>query len=278
MSSTPDQLLNGFAALDSAAVSDALDAAGLPPGQPGFLPLWGWPKVVGFAVTVQMEPWMSGPTGAHLGTTAVAPAEPTNVRVIANEGRTDVSCWGGLLSLGASLRGVRGVIADGACRDVSEARELGFPVYARGRIPVTARGRVQQRSVGEPVRLGELTVNAGDIVLADETGVVAVPRAHAEWVLEEATAIAAREKAVAEDLRRGIPLPEAMRDARLAGTENRTARCANPPPHQPSPSIGGHNCPPPRSPTHATPLGWLGRCTASARSAATSGSPGPPSR
>ena len=116
------------------------------------------------------------------------------------------------------------MIADGACRDVSEARELGFPVYARGRIPVTARGRVQQRSVGEPVRLGELTVNAGDIVLADETGVVAVPRAHAEWVLEEATAIAAREKAIAEDLRRGIPLPEAMRDARLAGTENRTAR------------------------------------------------------
>ena len=205
-------------------MSDALDAAGLPPGQPGFLPLWGWPKVVGFAVTVQMEPWMSGPTGAHLGTTAVATAEPTNVMVIANEGRADVSCWGGLLSLGASLRGVRGVIADGACRDVSEARELGFPVYARGRIPVTARGRVQQRSVGEPVRLGELTVNAGDIVLADETGVVAVPRAHAEWVLEEATAIAAREKAVAEDLRRGIPLPEAMRDARLAGTENRTAR------------------------------------------------------
>ena len=67
-------------------MSDALDAAGLPPGQPGFLPLWGWPKVVGFAVTVQMEPWMSGPTGAHLGTTAVATAEPTNVMVIANEG------------------------------------------------------------------------------------------------------------------------------------------------------------------------------------------------
>ena len=224
MSSTPDHLLNGFAALDSAAVSDALNAAGLPSGQPGFLPLWGWPKVVGFAVTVQMEPWTPGPTGAHLGTTAVATAGPTNVMVIANAGRTDVSCWGGLLSLGASLRGVRGAIADGACRDVSEARELGFPVYARGRIPVTARGRVQQRSVGEPVRLGEVTVNAGDVVLADETGVVAVPRAHAEGVLEEATAIAARETAIAEDLRRGIPLPEAMRDARLAGTENRTAR------------------------------------------------------
>ncbi len=223
MTSTPEQLLNGFAALDSAALSDALDAAGLPPGQPGFPPLWGWPTVVGFAATVQMEPWTPGPSSAHLGTTAVASAGPTNVMVLANDGRTDVSCWGGLLSLGASLRGVRGVIADGACRDIGEARELGFPVYARGRIPVTARGRVQQRSAGEPVCLGEVTVNPGDIVLADETGVVAVPRAHAEGVLEAATAIADREKAIAEDLRRGIPLPDAMRDARLAGTENRTA-------------------------------------------------------
>ena len=204
-------------------MSDALDAVGLPPGQPGFLPLWGWPKVVGFAATVQMEPWAPGPGGAHLGTPAVAAAGSTNVMVIANDGRTDVSCWGGLLSLGASLRGVRGVIADGACRDVSEARELGFPVYARGRIPATGRGRVQQRSVGEAVRLGEVTVNPGDIVLADETGVVAVPRTHADEVLEAATAIADRETAIAEDLRRGIPLPEAMRDARLAGTEDRSS-------------------------------------------------------
>lgn len=210
-------LLTAYEALDSAAVSDALDALGLAPGQAGFLPVWGHPKIVGFAVTVQLEPFVPGPSGAHIGTTAVAGATSTDVIVVANEGRTDVSCWGGLLSLGAMLKGVRGVVADGACRDVNEAREFGFPVFAKGRIPATARGRLQQRSTGEPVQLGKVTVTPGDLIFADETGVV-VPRINAEEVLEKAQAVAGREQAIAAALRSGVPLHEAMRDARLAGT------------------------------------------------------------
>lgn len=218
MTSNESSLLDSYAALDSAAVSDALDALGLAPGQTGFLPVWGHPKIAGFAVTVQLEPFVPGQSGPHIGATAVAGASSTDIIVVANDGRTDVSCWGGLLSLGASLNGVRGVVADGACRDVNEARELGFPVFAKGRIPATARGRLQQRSAGEPVQLGKVTVAPGDLVLADETGVVVVPHEHVEKVLEKAQAVAAREQAIAADLRSGIPLHEAMRDARLAGT------------------------------------------------------------
>ncbi|MCA4131644.1 RraA family protein [Arthrobacter sp. M4] len=210
-------LLEQYAALDSAAVSDALDALDLPPGQAGFLPVWGTPKIVGFALTVQLEPYVPGPSGAHIGTTAVADADDTNVIVVANEGRTDVSCWGGLLSLGAKLKGARGVVADGACRDVHEAREIGFPVFAKCRIPATARGRLQQRSSGEPVQLGEVTVTPGDLVLADETGVVVVPSSHLEDVLERAQGVAAREQAIAADIRAGVALHEAMLDTRLAG-------------------------------------------------------------
>ena len=210
-------ILTAYEALDSAAVSDALDALGLAPGQAGFLPVWGHPKIVGFAVTVQLEPYVP-PSGAHICTTAVAGATDADVIVVANDGRTDVSCWGGLLSLGAMLKGARGVVADGACRDVNEAREMGFPVFAKGRIPATARGRLQQLSTGEPVPFGNVTVTAGDLIFADETGVVVVPRINAEEVLETAQAIAAREQAVAADLRSGVPLHEAMRDARLAGT------------------------------------------------------------
>jgi regulator of RNase E activity RraA len=218
VTSPPETILSSFEQLDSAAVSDALDALGLPPGQGGFLPVWGHPKTVGFAVTVQLEPRTPGPAGPHIGTGAVATATPEDVIVVANDGRTDVSCWGGLLSLGASLKGVRGVVADGACRDVGEARELGFPVFSRGRIPATARGRLQQRSTGEPVRLGQVTVHPGDLVFADETGVAVVPRAHLEDVLEKAQGVAGRERAIAADLQAGIPLHEAMHDARLAGT------------------------------------------------------------
>lgn len=206
-----------FGALDTTAVSDALDGLGLSGALGGLAPMWGRPKLVGFAVTVRLEPFTPGASGAHIAVTAVVDASPDDVIVVANDGRTDVSCWGGLLSLGASLRGVRGVVADGACREVGEARELDFPVFARGTTPVTARGRLQQRSNGGPVQVGALTITPGDVVLADAAGVVVVPRDRAEEVLDAARAIVAREHAIAADLVAGVPLPAAMTDERLAG-------------------------------------------------------------
>ncbi|EFL20597.1 hypothetical protein SSOG_00309 [Streptomyces himastatinicus ATCC 53653] len=84
---------------------------------------------------------------------------------------------------------------------------------------MTARGRSHQVSSGEPVRIGPATVARGDIVLADETGVAFVPRARAHEVLRAAQALARRERAIAEELRGGAFLAEAMRDTRFAGTE-----------------------------------------------------------
>jgi regulator of RNase E activity RraA len=223
MTTGPD-LLAQFAELGTATVSDALDACGLPPGQGGLRPMWGRPTVAGFAVTVELEPVSgqpgTGPGGAHILTGAIAGAGPEDVIVVANGGRTDVSSWGGIVSVGAALRSVRGVITDGACRDVAQARELGFPVFARAQVPVTARGRLRQRSAGEPILLGDAMVRPGDVVMADEDGVIAVPRERAAEVLAAARRLAEREAAIEAEVRAGIPLPQAMRDARLAGTES----------------------------------------------------------
>jgi regulator of RNase E activity RraA len=216
-------LLAQFAALDVATVSDALDACGLPPGQGGLRPMWGRPKVAGFAVTVELEPLSAElrarHDGAHILTGAIAGAGPDDVIVVANGGRTDVSSWGGIVSVGAAVRSVRGVITDGACRDVGQARELGFPVFARAQVPVTARGRLRQRSAGEPVLIGAVTVHPGDVVMAGEDGVVVIPRDRATEVLGAAQRLAEREAAIEAEVQSGVPLPQAMRDARLAGTE-----------------------------------------------------------
>ena len=221
--STEATLLAQFTALEVATVSDALDACGLPPGQGGLPPMWGRPKVAGFAVTVELEPASGQPNaehgGPHILTGAIAGAGPDDVIVIAAGGRTGVSSWGGIVSVGAAMRCVRGVITDGACRDVGQARELGFPVFARAQVPVTARGRLQQKSAGAPVLIGEVTVRPGDVVMADEDGVVIVPRERATEVLAAARRLAGREAAIEAEVRAGVPLPQAMRDARLAGTE-----------------------------------------------------------
>lgn len=215
----PSEIIAAFEQLDAAAVSDALDAHSLPTGQGCFRPISGQLQAIGFAKTVQLGPYQPDGANAHIASTTVSTSGSDDLIVVVNEGRTDVSCWGGLLSLGASLNGVRGVVADGVCRDVSEARELGFPVFAKGSIPATARGRLRQISAGEPVAVGEVTVHPGDLVFADETGLAVIPREQVEIILETATAIAAREAAIAEELRRGVPIDEAMLDSKLLGSE-----------------------------------------------------------
>jgi regulator of RNase E activity RraA len=212
-------LLGQFLELDTAMVSDALDICGLPPGQGGLPPMWGRPKIAGFAATVELEPLAADLPGAHILTGAITGAGAENVMVIANGGRTDVSCWGGILSAGAAMRSIRGVVADGACRDAGQARDLGFPVFARAQVPVTARGRLRQKSAGAPVRLGQVTVSSGDVVMADEGGVVVIPREQAAEVLATARGVRAREEQIEAEVRAGVPLPQAMRDARLAGIE-----------------------------------------------------------
>lgn len=217
-----DDLLKRFAALDTTTVSDALDRFGLPSGIGGLRAMTITRPVVGFARTAAMEPFRGETAGAHILTDVVATAGDEDVLVVDNDGRTDVATWGGILSLGATGRGVRGVIVDGACRDVTEIRDFGLVVYARGATPATARGRLRQASSGEPVRIAGRTVQEGDVVIADDSGFVVVPRDRAGQVAAEAEAIAAREAAITAEVRAGAPLPEAMRDARLAGHEQTT--------------------------------------------------------
>jgi regulator of RNase E activity RraA len=221
MNST-DLLLERLAALDSTVVSDALDGLDLPAGLGALGPVWGAPRVVGRARTIALEPDRGGAPGPHLATTVVADARPGDVIVVANGGRRDVSCWGGILSLGCVQQGVAGVVADGACRDVAEAEELGLPVYARGVSPRTARGRLRQRATGVPVQVEDVTVAEGDLLIADDSGVVFVPRTRAEEVLEAAEAIVEREAAISADIRAGVRIDQAMHDARLAGQQERT--------------------------------------------------------
>ena len=212
-----DDLVQRLSSLDSTVVSDALDSLGLPAGLGALRPAWGTPRFVGRTRTIALEVDAGGPPGPHLATSVVADARPGDVLVMANGGRPDVSCWGGILSLGCVQQGVVGVIADGACRDVKEAQELGLPVYARGVNPRTARGRLRQRATGVPVQVEDVTVAEGDLVIADDSGVVFVPADRANEVLSAAEAIVERETAISADIREGVRIDHAMHDARLAG-------------------------------------------------------------
>lgn len=205
-----DELIERLAALDSCAVSDALDSLGIGGVADGLVALSAGRRIAGRAVTVQLGRFEGKPAERHLCTAAVEAADRSSIIVIANGARTDAAGWGGILSLAAHGRGVAGVVIDGAARDVDESRELDLPVYARAAVPITARGRVIEKDWDVPVSVAGVTVRPGDLVIADGSGVVFVPRDKADQVLALAERIAERERLMAEDVRAGRPVSEVM--------------------------------------------------------------------
>jgi 4-hydroxy-4-methyl-2-oxoglutarate aldolase len=207
---TEDAAPDRLAKLDTCAVSDALDRLGLPGAVLGIGPLWTCPRVVGRCVTVKIKPAGLEKSKQHLCTSAIAAASPADVIVVDNGGRIDVAAWGGLLSLAAQVKQVRGVIVDGACRDIDESRELGFPVYGRAAVQVTARGRIMQQSFNEEIQFAGAQVHPGDLVIADASGVVFIPRAREADVIAQGEALAGREAAMADAIRQGRSVLEVM--------------------------------------------------------------------
>ncbi len=122
----------------------------------------------------------------------------------------DAGCWGGILTLGAKLRGVAGVVADGPVRDIDEARAYDFPIYCRTLTARTARGRVAEAFTNQPVTIGEVAVAPGDYVIADASGAAFIPAADLERVLDAAEAIVGREAAMAKALLAGTPVGAVM--------------------------------------------------------------------
>jgi regulator of RNase E activity RraA len=198
-----EPLIERLAKLDTCAVSDALDSLALKGATWGIGPLWQCPRIVGRAVTMKIKPaGLTQPT-QHLGTAPIEAAKAGDIIVIDNGGQLQFSCWGGLLALSAKLKGVSGVVIDGACRDIDEARDLSFPVYARGVVPMTARGRIMQQSFNQEIQFGGVQCHPGDLVIADGSGVVIVPKQKEEEVIRAAEAIYHKEQEMAAGIRKG---------------------------------------------------------------------------
>ncbi|WP_030897680.1 RraA family protein [Streptomyces sp. NRRL F-5126] len=179
-----------FLSLPTPALADALGAAQVMDFR--IRPLWpGGPRVAGPAFTVRC------PRGDNLMLhAAIHRAEPGSV-IVVESGDLDHALAGGNVCAVAQRRGVVAFVADGVIRDLAEVREMGFPVYARGVIPIPGDKKAVAPLGGE-VRCGGVVVAAGDIVVADEEGVVAVPAARREKALTAARA--KQEKEAAQSL------------------------------------------------------------------------------
>ena len=182
-----ETLVSRLRRLDCCAVSDAFDRLGLTGVVTGVPQQSGTGRIAGRAVTFKVglgDPQPGPPR--HLGTTAVETAGPYDVIVVEQRSGLDAGCWGGLLTLGAKLRGVAGVIADGPVRDIDEAQAYGFPVFTRVLTARTARGRVVELGCNGPIAFHGVRVDAGDFVMADSSAIVVIRAADIVRVLDVA--------------------------------------------------------------------------------------------
>ena len=126
--------------LSTTNLSDAMDKIGIRGAVIGIRPMYNCPRIVGRAVTIKITAAGMLKSEHHLGVHAIDAASPGDIIVIDNHGDIKNNCWGEILSMGAKMKGVAGVVVDGAARDVDMCEEFEFPVYARGTVPITARG------------------------------------------------------------------------------------------------------------------------------------------
>ncbi|MGK5733727.1 RraA family protein [Streptomyces sp. URMC 124] len=200
----------GLAAADTAAVSDALDMLRLDGCLPGLHHLSGRGFVAGPAFTLRYEPvgeGEPGPAGDFLDD-----VPPGAVVVIADSGRTGATVWGDVLSRIARHRGVAGTVIDGVCRDIGGSRAVEYPVWARGVFTRSGKNRVRLREVGSTVEVCGVKVAPGDLVCADESGVVVVDRERAAQVADLVADIRDREERIVAAALAGRPLAAARRE------------------------------------------------------------------
>jgi regulator of RNase E activity RraA len=204
-------IIERLSRLDACAVSDALDRLSLPGAVSGIARLTTTRRISGRVITVKMGRDVGQPPASkHLGTTAIESAQPGAVIVMEQRTGIDAACWGGNLSLGAKLRRIAGVIVDGPARDIDEAREHDFPIFARSATSRTARGRIVEEATNVAITVGDVTVHPGDLVVADASAVVFIAQGDAQRVLEAAEAVVARERAMLAALHKGTPISQVM--------------------------------------------------------------------
>lgn len=156
----------------------------------GIRELWtGIPRISGPAFTVEMV------AGENLALHRAIYEAPVGSIIVAQSNTVDYSVIGGNVALIAKKRGITGFVIDGTVRDIAEIRENEVAIFGRGVLPMPG-GKKNAVPVNVPITAGGISVNPGDIVVADEEGVVVIPKDKAQEIYEQTKANVEKERAM----------------------------------------------------------------------------------
>jgi 3-hexulose-6-phosphate synthase / 6-phospho-3-hexuloisomerase len=199
--SREEEMIAIFREVSTSNISDAMHRKG---AMRGILPVNLGVKIVGRAVTVQT---FAGDWAKPVE--AIDLAGPGDVLVVYN-GSNFIAPWGGLATLSCKMKGIEGVVIDGAVRDVDEIRAMKYPVFSSGITP----------NAGDPKGMGEINseincagqiVKPGDYIVGDECGVVVIPKERAYEIARRAKEVEKTESRLYEEIRRGSTLSQVIK-------------------------------------------------------------------
>lgn len=212
--------------LRAALACDALDTLGLRNQclDPGVKPLRTGAHLIGFVKTLLIapthetknEPAQGAEDDSYSGLLqALERVEPGDVFVSASTEESRDAVWGELMATACLAQGATGAVCDGYARDLAALETLPFPIFSRGTIAYDSKGRSKVIASHVSVAISGVVISPDDLLVADDDGVVIVPKPHIEDVIREAREKAETEEAFRRDIRMGLPLSQAVAKYRI---------------------------------------------------------------
>lgn len=181
----PSGMIDAYRHVEAASVSDAIEQTlhqkmYMSHRMQSIFPT----KFAGPALTVRLVKEENHDTNALSGMlSAIDTGGPGSVYVMKIDDGADIAGMGGLMGTAMASRGFAGAVVDGGVRDLPQLKKIGFPVYALGPVPSTSVSHYRFGGSNMPIDCDGVKVNPNDIIVADQDGVVVVPRAHAAEIL-----------------------------------------------------------------------------------------------
>lgn len=196
--------------VDTASISDAADSIGLlDRWLPSIVARVPGAHAVGPAYTVSYQ-LLSDDQSGYRNAANYIDDVPAGAFVV-SVNSTGVSCttWGGILAVTAQQKKISGAIISGYARDIHTVNRIGFPLFSEGVSMVSAKNRIQLHATQIQVEIDGVAINPGDLVVADDNGVIVIPQDRVETVLNRAFSVEEVEHDIVCAVRNGVPLKEA---------------------------------------------------------------------